>query len=81
MPAVHHDSVLLRLLALHLLDVLHLPDLPLPDVVVAVRYQVFPHLRQRVGYPGVSLGRGGKGCYFNVKLLLKVAVFGVARIS
>ncbi len=56
---------------------LHLPHLLLPDLVVAVRDEVLPDLRERVGHPGVRLSRRRKRRDLDVQLLVQVLVLGV----
>ena len=58
-------------------DHLELPHLLLSDLVVAVRYQILPHLRQGEGNSGVRLCRGSKCRDFHVEILLQVLVLGV----
>ena len=57
---------------------LHLPHLLLPDLVIAVRYEVFPHLGQGKSNPRMGLCRGSEGCYLNMEVFMEVLVLWVS---
>ena len=60
---------------------LQLPHLLLPDLVIAVRYQILPHFCQGKSNPGVSLGWGSEGCDLYVEIFLEMLILGILRGS